>query len=576
MAASISQSIFEKCAAVASTDIEHCGGPTLCQVSPTTADELASIYQDDNERFRALSQLVNIDFMGAACQRKRLGMYDFLRATSRFISPKKIQRNRLSTGLMEAQPFVMMGSKQPLNEEYWSISNGVAGDGTAPNGDAYTHLVDVQSQSGLEANVSWWPAKQRVFIDSRTTGGTTTHTAWRIVDAAIQGSNVRLYLVSENGNSFLPASALTFPTTYGLLTRGTANIADPETFCSQDPAINTNNNVPFWTETSRYTLCEDQLTIDFMAAVMENNPYYKRFLYVPQVEWNRQIIDGYQKRTACQAFFGKALPNQTLNLWPNLEQITFPESDIETGYEGVCIGRKANAIGLLELMAECDRVRDLQGNVLNLPELFDDIYEMMRMRQSIGSPMDRVFELWMPSRFRPTIWEGFLRYFKDRAQDMLRLNMDINPKLEQAPFGFAFTRFQLDYPAVEIRLVTHDALDDYSDAMRRAAPVSSGASPLENQSNFIWIFDWSVTYMGAINSNAVTNRTGTLAEQAAVNPGLMCVMQVPSKTRKLVSITTTNVVECAKTGLLIFGIPDEVPEFRARSGNYYDLYGFAS
>jgi len=576
MAGSISDQIFGKCAVAASTDLDRCGAVTLCEISPTTEDELESIYKDGSDRWRIMGALLKADFTGKACQIRQYGMSDWIMANKREMPQKKLSIRNLNSGLAEVMPFIMMDRKHPINNEYWAVSDGDGAGGTI-SGSAYDYTAVVSSQTGIPADVRWFPERLRVFISGKSAGGSATRTAWKVVTSQEIGNNqVRLYLTSENSASNLDSAKLSDPT-IGVLSRGTPNVNDYEKYCAQIPGLNTTQSTPFWWESIRWSLCEDDLYRKYAQAIRENNPYFKKFGDVESVEMNRQAMDDFQRRHANGFFFNKKLPNQTLTNYDQLEQILVHSDDEEGNYlylphEGRCIGRRANAEGIYEQHAECGMVRDLQNNVLNLPELFRGLYKIMRIRQSNGIPMtDKghgpIIEAFTDNFYATQFAQGILRYFKYKSEGLLRLNQDLASNKNAGPMGFFYTRFALDYPNVELRIVTHPFFDDLIDAHKKVS------SDLESAGRNFWILDWSTNYQTLLGSNTVTNRTGNVQRLAEVSNEWMCVMNVPKRSQRLYSLAYANVAECPQSSLLLENMNSEVPEHEAVSGEETDYYG---
>lgn len=572
---SISDNIFSRCAVAYSTDIDQCGCVTLCDVSPTLSTEIESIYKDESGNWRVMDAWLQQDFLVRACQAKTNGMYDFLMATRRDWS-KRLTTTRLATGVLDVQPFVPGLRKEIINNEYWTVVAGFLQGGTAPNGEAYDYVAVVQSQSGIPGSDRWFHERDRVFIRGKTLAGSATLSAWRVVYDGTFGGYIALLLVSENTASNFPAEKLLPPgdrdaEQTGVLVRGTPNVTDYEKWCDQIPGINTNALYPYWVETTRSVTCYDELTQKFIRLIKENNKYYKQFQHVESAELNRQLAEDFQRRHAWTAWFNKPLPNQTLALWNNLDRIDAWSDDASGNYlylpwEGRCVGRRANAVGFYEQLQECGRVKDLQGQVLNIPELQRALYSILRVRKALGM-QTKVLELHTDSWYAIQLAQGLFRYFASKSEGLLRLNYDISANAQDAKFGFNFRRFQLDYPSVEFRIVTHDFWDDYVDAMKTA-----GAA-LESAGRFLFIWDSGATYQGTIASSTAENFSGSIQDIAKVNQDAMCVMKVPKSSRKLSSLTYANVLDCGKTSLWLENLSSEVPEHQQMVGDYYDIYG---
>lgn len=565
--------IYAKCSPAAGTDVERCGALTLCNISPTTADEFDSIYSDENGDYRFLRGFFDAEFMGRSCQIVQNGLYDFLMANRRNWGTKRLTYSPIRRGLMQVQPFVQMARKGPINNFFWTLTEGDDTPGTAPNSSAYDFTGVLASQTGIPVDTRWFPARMTIFISGKTDGGTKTETAYEIVDSVVSGDTVVIYANSQNSASYLPGDKVTTPVT-GVVRRGIVNVADEESFCAQIPGLNTNQLVPFWVQTTRYDICEDELVMKYIEALRQGNDKFKQFGDVESVELNRQIVQDFQHRQAEAFFFNKPLPNQTMTTWNDLEEINVATDDAAGNYannpfEGRCIGRRANAIGLYEQHAECGRVKDLQGQPLNIPELQRALYSIMRRRKSNNIP-SQVIELYTNSFFANQLAQGFLRYFQFKSEGMLRLNIDLsrNGAGQQGPLGFWYREFAMDYPTgVTIRIVTNEFFDDLIDAHTNADPDLTSAGQV------LWILDWTGNYQAIIDSNSVTNMTGDQKLLAMVNQHNLCTMRVPRRTVRLNSLTFTNVCECPQASLFLENLSSDIPEHEREVGPYDDYYG---
>jgi hypothetical protein len=581
----ISANIFEKCLPALSTDLQRCGDPTLCDISPTTQDELASIYQDAQGRWRIVGALLETDFIGKACQVKVNGFYDFIRANTRELGVQKLQLSELKKGLWEVSPFVQMESKGPINNEYWTVANGDTTGGTF-NGVAYNYSCEVVSQGGIEADVNWFPERLRVFIRGLTAGGSGTLSRWQVAGSEVIGKfTTRLYLNQQNNASSIPAAKKTPPigAQNGVLMRGTPNVSDYESYCAEIPGLNTTRMTPFWIETTRYSMCDSDLWRQYIKLIRDNNPLYKKFQHVEDVDRNKQIVEDFQRRHANAFLYNAPLPNQTINLWNNLQQINVFSDDLYGNYvnhplEGRCVGRRANSVGIWEQLNDCGRVKDLQGQVLNIPELQKLLYELIRVRQSNGIPLEDkgegpVITAITDTFFAKQIAQAFYAYFALVGAGFVQYNIELSTKKNAGAFGFFYQRFSLDYPQCELRIATHPFFDDMVTAMKGAN------ANLEPAGRFLWFVDWSTNYQGLVTSNTVTNTTGTAQELAAVNEQFLCVMKVPKESRQLRSMTYANVSECPAASIILENIASTVPEHRGASAGDtepYDYYGASS
>lgn len=586
--------LFQRCLPAVGTNINTCGAVTACNAVQVTSSDLATIYGSDDTTYRVLGNLISADFIGKAVGVRQNGLYDFMQANKRVLGSKRLSVQQINGGVWEVAPFVKMGRKRNLNTEYWTVR--IPGGTVATPTQTANITVRIYSQGNAPVDARWFPAGMRLFIFGKNTasgspaaGDTTYRLAYVVSSVSGTGSDnngayVTLVLTPQNaGSTFLSsASAATqnkskIPgslaaesggnggAVLGLAVRGTPNVSDYESFCSQIPGLNNNQILPFWIETTRYSICEDELTQKYLQALRDANPFFKQFGDVESVELNRQIIEDYQRRHAYSLFFNKPVDaNQTLANYTSLPTIQVPSANgfNLTNIEGRCIGRKANAIGIYEQLGECGRVVDAEAETLNLNKLFNTLYRLQREREAVGAKSD-VIELFTDSFYANQFIIGMVNYFKAKyGSDIFRLTMQLNQGGEQGPFGFRFYRFTLDYPQVELRIVTHKFFDDLLAAHKAAGYESSG--------RMVWALDWENIYQGIIASNSVTNRTGDLKQLAAVDDTFTCVMKVPTRQTKLTSTTYTAVVETETTSFVLENLAATAPDGTgSNDGTYY-------
>jgi hypothetical protein len=565
-AASVSHNIFQKCLPAYGTDIKQCGTVTVCDVQTVNEEQLAEVFMA-NGNYRVLDALLLHDFEIKTCQTIQNGLYDFIMANKVDMS-NKLTKVNIGTGRYMIMPFIQAMQKSRINNEYWRVT---AGNTSGIAGDEQWH-VSVVSTTDMPGDVRWFNTKMRVYIDGVSAGGSATRTAWRVNRATATGATVDLYLISENTGSFLgttkaPVTSGAWPTA-GLLVRGTPNVNDYEEWCEEGPGLNLNKLVPFWIETVRHSLCTSSLYEQYREMIIDNNAYYKKFADVPEVEKNAQLGADWQRRVVNTFWGNKALENQDLTNWRSLETITTHSQDnLDLPGEGVCVGYKANAIGVYEQLAQCGRVRDLQNQVLNLPELFRALYEISRLRESNNQPSDSI-DAFTDSEYAAKIQQAMIRYFKNKSEDTMHMNVDITKAPTNTKFGFRYNSYVLDWPPITFNVVSHKYFDDKIAAARLINATHEAAN------RFLWIIDWSGIYPGIIASDRVVNKTGDLATRAQVDASYMCVMKVPTQTQTLTSMTWTIVVECPASSLILENISSTIPEHAAVSADaIIDYYG---
>jgi len=558
----ISANIFTRCSPAIGNSLSSCGSVTKCDVISATPADLTTIFTDGEGKFRDIQSLLGIQFEMKACGAKTNGLFELLMSGKKSMGPflRKVP-TKGSDSVIE--PFIMAGQKSVINDEYWSV---VTTTGTNPVS------AHVRSRNNVALDVSWFPQRMRVFIFSKTGGGTATRTMYRVTQAELSSSGgndtILLTLIPENSATFGDSAKVTTPTS-GVLVRGTANVNDFERWCENRPALNNNQNLPFWFETDRWTMCVDDLYQEWLAELTKKNPYFARFGDVTIAERNRQYAQLFQREWVNQFFWGKPLANQTLAAYRSLEQITTSSADqLYLPNEGRCIGFRANAIGIYEQMLQCNRVRDLQGQTLNLLEFFDELYLIMRARADQGKSNAYDIDVFMDSFSAANFQRAMIRYYNAQSEGLARFMFDTKKVVSGSndQLGFKFDTYHLIYPqGVTLHIVTNNYFDDMASAANAEGIVSTG--------RFMWILDFDEDiYAGIIASNRVVHRTGQLADLAKVDNAFACVMANPTQEVSLNSVTWTAVLTCPANNLIIENFADAIPDHAAKVGQYSDLY----
>lgn len=513
--------------------------------------------------YRDMTSLLIAQFEMKACGTRVNGLFDFLMASARgmgsLISKKNVKG---SESLVE--PFILATQKSIINDQYWRL--------VAASGDANAYLMHVANSYGIELDTQWFVPGARLFVFSKTSGGTHTRTAWVVVSAELSTSGdedtILVTATSEN-TTHGPAPKVTFPTT-GILTIGTNNVSDWERYCHNRPALNPNRLVPFWFQTSRWTMCTDSLYEEVFAKLLETNEYFRQFGDVPIAERNRQYGMRFQQEWLENFFWNKRISaNQTLALYKNLEKIyTYGGSPLYLPNESRCVGFRANAVGVYEQLLECDRVRDLQNQQLNLIELFDYIYDIHRSRSSQGKEANSI-DIYTDTMTAFLFHRAMIRYYNTQYEGLARMNIEVSEG-EHGVLGFRWSSYYLLYPkGVTINIITHFFFDDMGNAAE--------AESMTSTARFLWILDFGGgIYPGIIASNRKVFTTGRLEDLAKVDSAFACVMENPTQELSLNSLTWTAVVECPSDSLIIEGFRDVVPDHsdRSETPSYTDLYTY--
>lgn len=567
----ISANIFEKCLPAIGNNVNECGAVTLCNVITAESDELTSIFTDGAGSFRDLNALLATQFEIKACGAKQNGLFDFLMSNKRLMGNRKIVVP-LGPGNSEIAPFVLAEQHSVINNEYWSVVNLFNTGGT--------YTIHLRSRASIPIDERWFPTGATLFVNGRSSAGTALRGAFLITGSQTStfGGNSTVLVTATAQNDTLgwvaKAAFSGFtggsPMSAGWAVRGSANVQDVERWCYNRPALNDRKHVPFWWETDRYTMCTDQLYEAWFKRLQDGNEYFRLFGDVDASKRNKQLGDLFQREWLNKFFWNKRIStNQTLASYRSLSQVTSfsnTSQGLYTPQEGRCVGRKANAIGVYEQLSECGQVFDLQNQTLNLVELFENlIYPIWRARGDQGIP-NQTIEIFTDSFTASQIQRGMIEYYDTRSDGLARFNIDTNKVMmgNMGRMGFNYDTYKLQYPIVDIRIVTHPFFDDMATA--------AVAENIGSTGRFLWILDFTSIWPGIIASNRKIHRTGDIEELAKVDQDYACVMENPTQEISLNSLTWTAVVECPATSAIVENFnANALPEGSA-SQYPYDLY----
>jgi len=535
---------FAKCSPAISTNIRQCGTVTLCDAKPLTEDQLTSTYITSGD-YKVLGALFQTDFEIKMCETVQNGLYDFFRANSVNLS-KKVTSMRVNSGLINIAPFVLARQYSPINNEYWKFTSG-----TSASGGRWQ--VTVESTNSIPFDTRSFQADEYVFVTGLTDGNTSVRTSYQVYSSTDNGDGTGvLVLTPRNSGSYLDSDRLV-NVVEGLIRRGTNNKSDYEEFCNEAPAYTNWKNVPFWCQTSRTTMCRSEQYNKWRKLLLEGNELYREFGDVDDIQRNKQLGADWQKRWVNAIFWNKPISaNQTLAGYDQLEDINTASIGTFDANGAECVGKRANAVGIYEQLAECGRVQDLQGATLSLDSLFKSLYNIKRVREGTGSPGAMSIDLFMDSTMADLFNTAMLNYYKLKSGNV-SVTFEVNPaESKSAPFGFSYRSYKLFWPqGLTINVVTHNFFDDAI-----TAAVEAGVGDAER---FLWILDFSCIYPGIMATNRQVLKTGDLKALAAIDSSYGCVMNVLSKEQTLTSTTYTVVVECPSGSGILENFAEVIP-----------------
>jgi hypothetical protein len=603
-----------------------CGTITRSNVGLAAPADLDDIFKSGSN-YRDMTHLLTTQLELATCGARQYGMYDWLvssaKSVGNLVNTKKIQGSGF-----EVDPFILASQKDVIKDNYWIVDRiydvnykvppasgttlvtpganeeliTVNGNLAASSKDYNIIKVHVPANGNQPIAASYFAPGMHFFIFVKDASGNAYRLEWKVIQAVggtatigsgtsgeyidIEadfiggyggGASIKKGTAAGDWNAdfkvgaSVATTALSFKVALaqgGVLSVGANNVTDFEKWCENRPALSTLKHVPFWFQTSRYTLCVDQFYKEWLERMMRSNSYFQKFGDVPLAERNKQLGLQFQKEWVNQFFWGQPLNGQTLAGYQGtLEQINSynPTNQLElnSGMENKFISYRANATGVYRQLQDTGRVVDKQGGQLTLEtDLFDRLFELVRSRKDQGKPADSV-DIFTDSTTARNIWKAMIAYYKaDGPLDSVTWDAGRTNLFG----GFYAQSYNLHHPAgVTMNIITNEFFDDMVTTAKigdsrqyRAGGTNAVADG--SAGRFLMILDLGGgIYPGMIDSNRVVHSTGNLDDLAKVNQDYACVMKNPTKEVTLNSQTWTAIVECPLDNLIIENFDSQVP-----------------
>lgn len=572
----------QQCAVVYHNNYDTCGTITRSSIDYLTPTQLEALFTTAGGNWADLDAWFKTAMEMRSCGTRINGMYEWIMSGANRGGMKNlltVQRRQRNPAVMF--PFILGLQDSVINTEYWFISTGFAQSGytgsvTGPltttqlaRGVGTDRVLRIQSRYGVEMDEKWFRDRDALHVVGRSGLGVTQIGQWRVFESAeaADGSYVDVLVTGENAASTQPYDPA--PTS-GVVLIGVNNVNDFEKWCQNRPNYDGRKEVPFWIQTMRRARCVDQFYRETYARLQQSgvNAAFKAFGDIDLAARNRQDEENYQRHFVHSFFFNKALPNQTVGGWKSLADIVTPSGfSIDPGTGGKVVAKRANFKGVWEQLRECDRIRDLQNNKLNLYEFFDENYRLKRARASHGKEVTEI-DWYTDSVMAANMITAYSEYLKrEYGATNVQYPIDITKTMKN-DLGFAWRTLVPKHPSgLNINIITHPFFDDFRDALNAEGKGSAGIN--------LWAIDWSGIYWAQLASNRKIHTVGDIEKLASLDKDFACVMEGLTQEITLVSETGTVVVECPLDSTIITGIRDDVPDSSGKSstggGSYADL-----
>lgn len=543
---------FKHCSPVIQDDMARCGSLSLCNsVRADSAADFDASWRD-GEDWRVLEPLLmsHFELKAMGCGRHQFGLKDFfvsqIKNVKRMISPENWTESD-----RKVLPFLLAEDKVPINDKYWGVTNGAA------DGDNW--VVRVKSGSGIPANVRSFGIGTAVYIKSAAAGGmnpwmgkVAAEPPPTLVGNASDGY-IQLALIPQNNTSFFPN--IENPVT-GFLTRGPTVTGKYENKCTSQPTYLNKVMKDYWPQWTRHTFEKCELTQEFFRYILDKNPLYKKFFHKPEIEAERESLASFWDTLWENAIWNRpSSPYQNVNDFRLLDKEIIYLSPTGLGFGGgECNGYKTENMGWMEQWQRCESIVDLQGATLDMWSLIDLAYDLRRVRFATGSPATVHMTAFADLSTAELIDRGFIKLQKERTDSAFSITMEQNGGNQPTnAFGFQFRKYNLPGKGygITLEIATHPSFDDYISEWN--------AINNEDMGRQLWLLDPTNFYLGILDSERSENRTGTIAEQAAVDPNMLCVQRVVKKSVSLLGVGFVSIVECAARDRLLHNFANAVP-----------------
>lgn len=538
------------CGIAISNNYDTVGTLTKASIAGLTPTQLKTLFSPDaGTRWYEMSAMLKTQFEMAACGVRRYCMYDWIMSSNRPGMGKLIQTIKRDRGSSLVQPFILGRQISVVNADYWVVTTGYATGSYTPGttgpltsvagGD---RIVRVISGYSVPLDPKYFLPKHDLYILNRKVDGTAQRGQWMVVDAAIatDGSYVDILVANRNSADTTVVDAAPVN---GVLLIGINNVNDYEKYCYNPVNVNPLKFVPFWYQPRRRARRVDSAYMDLFKKLMEDNQYFAQFQDLPLAERNRQDELTDEKQFVNSFFWSRAYSNaQVLDgspNWTNLPQIpSFSGASVDPGTGGQLQAYRANQIGVYDQLRACNRVKDLQNQMLNIKNFCEsDMYDIYRSRNSQGQDGMNL-DIYTDSISADQWMVAFIKYAKAKLGDIIRINIE-----EGTTLGFNWRRYKLFRPqGVIINILTNEYFDDMVNTF---ANLSTGEQASRGRVlACLDIGKGGSIYPAILGSNRKSFETGRIEELAKIDASYSCVMENPTIKTTLSSEITSVIVEC--------------------------------
>lgn len=477
-------------------------------------------------------------------------------------STVKDVKGKLMTDKVDEQsiimPFIQRRQRSYINANYWTIASGTptpgAGTGSIPasawrlklglgNSPFQTNLDSIERYfvAGSTLIVKTWDS---VANKTALTLVYTVIAATNADSGATDFANVDVYpnVSAVNWALLSPSQKAAYQPVFGMAENGANSISDYESYCQNQPSDLSVRIIVNWLQTTRQSFCREQSYEETLDQILKGkvNDYLKGFKFQSIAEQQKQMRARYDLAQMNTAFFGQAIDvdNQTTANWRNLPVVyDLVSTDCPLAY-------KASTLGIFTLLANCNRVIDMQGNRLSLDAIFGYIYLLRRFREATGDRVPVIDS--MTDRYTSGyIFESMTKYYEARYGVTITKYYQANQKITHDNWVlFTYDIYDVKEAGCQWAVFVDDYFNDLVDAYNtRFVGWAAGT-----RANNLWFIDWSDVSKGVAGSKSKDNQTPRDNTDLAL---WQCVITPNVRKYQLRSETWTMMVDRPERHLII-------------------------
>lgn len=480
-------------------------GPA-CGCSLTRADIKAMTPQDFEDLFWkevGMSRVVAATKEARIVGVKQSAMQDLLLSRMR-----PAQQNILNPGQGQSiiAPFIYAQREAVVNDNYFVVQSGGAPQESGLPADAWKFLISANYDStgsnptNFGTNLPnvykyFVPGRYFVVIYKDTNNGNVGRIVqFKVISAqAGTGQNANSAVViatpgfKDDDWATYPYQSVYHPT-HGLVILLTNSVSDYESWCQNGPAIMSKTLKAIWFQTERRTFCYNDQYLKVLEAP-NLDPLFKSLRLMPIAQQKAQEAERAERAFWNTVWFGREIDpiNQTVSTYTKLPQVVDPADP------SCLIEYKANTLGIMRQLEECNRVVDFNGATLNFDMLAEAGYVLRRRRKTTEIDC-------MTDRFTAAnILSLMIRYYKDKyGYETTRFYQPNQAIKFENQVLWNYNKYEFPEHGFVLNVITDDFFDDHLSAM----PTTD-----KSMGRYLMLIDWTTVNIGLSRARSVTRKT---------------------------------------------------------------------